>query len=39
MNPSERTFRRAHEHLDAAAGVDGIEAFHAECEAAGVPIL
>ncbi|MBK8003961.1 MAG: hypothetical protein IPK12_08435 [Gemmatimonadetes bacterium] len=38
-NPAERTFRRAHEHLDAAAGVDGIEAFHAECEAAGVPIL
>ncbi|MBK8006414.1 MAG: VOC family protein [Gemmatimonadetes bacterium] len=36
---AERAFRRTHEHLDAAAGVDGIEAFHAECAASGVRIL
>jgi catechol 2,3-dioxygenase-like lactoylglutathione lyase family enzyme len=37
-NPAERARRRAEEHLDAAAGVDGIEAFHAECLAAGLSI-
>jgi catechol 2,3-dioxygenase-like lactoylglutathione lyase family enzyme len=36
---AERQHRREHEHLDAAAGVDGIEAFYAQCTANGVPIL
>jgi catechol 2,3-dioxygenase-like lactoylglutathione lyase family enzyme len=36
---AERRHRRDHEHLDAAAGVDGIEAFHARCVANGVTIL
>ena len=31
--------RRDHEHLDAAAGVDGIEAFFAECVAAGATVV
>ena len=34
----ERRHRRTHAHLDAAAGVDGIEAFHASCVANGVTI-
>lgn len=38
-NPEERGQRRANEHLDAAAGVDGIEAFHAKCAANGVTII
>jgi len=38
-NPEERQRRRAEEHLDAAAGVDGIEAFFAQCVGNGVPIL
>jgi len=38
-NPAERQWRREHEHLDAAAGVDGIEAFFDQCVATGVPIL
>jgi catechol 2,3-dioxygenase-like lactoylglutathione lyase family enzyme len=36
---AERQFRREHEHLDAAAGVDGIEAFYERCVANGVTIL
>lgn len=36
---AERRQRREQEHLDAAAGVDGIEAFHARCVANGVTIL
>jgi catechol 2,3-dioxygenase-like lactoylglutathione lyase family enzyme len=36
---AERQHRREHEHLDAAAGVDGIEAFYARCVANGVTIL
>jgi catechol 2,3-dioxygenase-like lactoylglutathione lyase family enzyme len=36
---AERKHRRTHEHLDAAAGVDGIEAFYAQCVANGVTIL
>jgi catechol 2,3-dioxygenase-like lactoylglutathione lyase family enzyme len=36
---ADRQFRREHEHLDAAAGVDGIEAFYARCTANGVTIL
>jgi catechol 2,3-dioxygenase-like lactoylglutathione lyase family enzyme len=35
----ERQYRREHEHLDAAAGVDGIEAFYARCIANGVRII
>jgi catechol 2,3-dioxygenase-like lactoylglutathione lyase family enzyme len=35
-NPDERRYRRDHEHLDAAAGVDGIEAFFSQCVADGV---
>jgi hypothetical protein len=35
---SERQHRREHEHLDAAAGVDGIEAFYAQCVSNGVTI-
>ncbi|GJG87312.1 hypothetical protein tb265_24930 [Gemmatimonadetes bacterium T265] len=31
--------RRAHEHLDAAAGVDAIEAFYAQCVANGATVL
>ena len=38
-NDAERQHRRAHEHLDAAAGVDGIEAFYDQCVANGVTIL
>lgn len=37
-NPDQQ-FRREHEHLDAAAGVDGIEAFYEQCVANGVTIL
>ena len=36
---AERQYRREHEHLDAAAGVDGIEEFYAQCVANGVTIL
>jgi len=35
---AERQYRRQHEHLDAAAGVDGIEAFYERCTANGVRI-
>jgi hypothetical protein len=34
-NEEERRHRRENEHLDAAAGVDGIEAFYAQCAADG----
>jgi hypothetical protein len=34
-NQAERQWRRDNEHLDAAAGVDGIEAFYAHCVANG----
>jgi catechol 2,3-dioxygenase-like lactoylglutathione lyase family enzyme len=36
---AERRHRREHEHLDAAAGVDGIEAFYEQCVASGATIL
>jgi catechol 2,3-dioxygenase-like lactoylglutathione lyase family enzyme len=36
---AERQHRREHEHLDAAAGVYGIETFYEECVASGVTIL
>ena len=38
-NAADRQFRREQEHLDAAAGVDGIEAFYERCVANGVTIL
>jgi catechol 2,3-dioxygenase-like lactoylglutathione lyase family enzyme len=34
-----REYRREQEHLDAAAGVDGIEAFYAQCTANGIRII
>lgn len=36
---AERRHRREHDHLDAAAGVDGIEAFYARCVANGARII
>ena len=36
---AERRHRRDHDHLDAAAGVDGIEAFYERCVANGATIL
>lgn len=38
-NGEERRYRRDNQHLDAAAGVDGIEAFFTQCVASGVTIL
>ena len=38
-NAEERRHRHANEHLDAAAGVDGIEAFYAQCAANGATII
>lgn len=38
-NPEERRHRRDNEHLDAAAGVDGIEALHERCLANGITII
>jgi catechol 2,3-dioxygenase-like lactoylglutathione lyase family enzyme len=38
-NVEERRWRRERQHLDAAGGVDGIEAFYDQCVASGVPIL
>ena len=38
-NDDERRHRRTNEHLDAAAGVDGIEAFYAQCTANGATII
>ena len=38
-NAAERQHRREHEHLDAAAGVDGIEAFYERCVANGATVL
>ena len=38
-NQAERKYRRDNEHLDAAAGVEGIEAFHQQCVTSGVPII
>jgi catechol 2,3-dioxygenase-like lactoylglutathione lyase family enzyme len=38
-NPAERQFRRDNDHLDAAAGVDGIEAFYDRCVASGLKII
>lgn len=38
-NQAERRHRRDNEHLDASAGVDGIEAFCGQCVANGVTII
>ena len=38
-SPTERQYRRNEEHLDAAAGVAGIEAFYEQCVANGISIL
>ena len=38
-NQAERRWRRANEHLDASAGVDGIEAFYEQCVANGITII
>jgi catechol 2,3-dioxygenase-like lactoylglutathione lyase family enzyme len=38
-NYAERRHRREQQHLDAAAGVDGIEAFYARCTANGARIV
>ena len=38
-NDHERQHRREQEHLDAAAGMDGIEAFYEQCVANGLTIL
>jgi catechol 2,3-dioxygenase-like lactoylglutathione lyase family enzyme len=38
-NEAERQWRRRNEHLDAAGGVDGIEAFYERCVANGVSIV
>ena len=38
-NDAERRYRRDNEHLDAAAGVDGIEAFYDSCVSNGITIL
>src|SRR5258705_13605904 len=38
-NPAERQYRRESEHLDAAAGVHGIEGFHEQCGANGAEII
>ena len=35
----ERQWRRDNEHLDAAAGIDGIEAFYEQCVENGVTIM
>jgi predicted enzyme related to lactoylglutathione lyase len=37
--PGERDHRRRHEHLDAYAGVDGIDEFYRECIARGANII
>lgn len=38
-NQAERQYRRENEHLDAAAGVDGIEAFFEQCVCNGATIF
>ena len=38
-NPLERQHRSDNEHLDASAGVDGIEAFYERCLANGIAII
>jgi catechol 2,3-dioxygenase-like lactoylglutathione lyase family enzyme len=38
-NDADRQFKRNNDHLDASAGVDGIEAFYEQCVANGVAII
>lgn len=38
-NPAERKHRRDNEHLDASAGVEGIETFYQQCVANGARII
>ena len=38
-NQNERQFRRNNEHLDASAGVEGIEAFYDQCVANEATII
>ena len=38
-NDADRQHRRNNDHLDASAGVDGIEAFYKQCVANGVTII
>jgi catechol 2,3-dioxygenase-like lactoylglutathione lyase family enzyme len=38
-NPTERRHRRDNEHLDASAGVEGIEAFYRQCVESGAKII
>ena len=38
-NKAERQYRRDNEHLDASAGVDGIEAFYEQCATNGATII
>ena len=38
-NDADRQHRRNHDHLDASAGVDGVEAFYEQCVANGVTII
>jgi catechol 2,3-dioxygenase-like lactoylglutathione lyase family enzyme len=38
-NQADRQWRRDHEHLDAAAGVDGIEAFYEQCLANEITVI
>jgi catechol 2,3-dioxygenase-like lactoylglutathione lyase family enzyme len=38
-NQAERQYRRDNQHLDASAGVDGIEAFYDQCVANGATII
>ena len=38
-NEADRRYQREHEHLDAAAGVDGIEVFYERCVANGVTVF
>src|SRR5688500_2925053 len=38
-NQAERRHRRDNEHLDASAGVDGIEPFYEQCVANGATII
>ena len=38
-DPEDRDFRRKNEHLDAAAGVDGVEIFYEQCVEKGAKII
>ena len=38
-NPSERHYRRSNEHLDASAGVKGIEEYYGQCVTNGAKII